>query len=76
MGAIFSAISGIATILKALMGLWNALQKFRDEQRRKELEEQNQRQDKAVEDLKRAQTEEEFNRAQEEIVKNSPTSNP
>lgn len=74
MGAIFSAISGISTIIKALMGLWSAIQTWREEQRRKEVEAKNQKQDKAVEDLKRAQTEEEFNRAQEEIVKNSPTS--
>jgi hypothetical protein len=52
--------------------LWDQFQDFSMAERLKENEERRQRLEKAVEDQKNAQTEDEFDRAQDEITKNLP----
>lgn len=68
-----SGIWAAIQLILRLFGLVDLIREWLATREQAKIEAKNQAQDKAVEDLKHAQTEEEFNRAQEDIVKNSPT---
>lgn len=67
-GQIFAVIE----LLLKLIGLWGQFSDYVDKKRTAEAEERRQRRDQAVDDLKNAKTEEEFNEAQSRIVNNPP----
>lgn len=65
---IFSAIELILKLLK----LWDGFLDWSDAKRKAEMEERQQKRDKAVDDSVNAQTEDEIWRSQDEITRNSP----
>jgi DNA-binding transcriptional regulator GbsR (MarR family) len=67
-----ASIFALIQLLLKLFGLWDQFRNYADTQFKKEIEERRQAREKAIEDLKNAKTEEEFDEAQERIARNSP----
>lgn len=72
----FAGIWAAIQLILRLFGLVDLIRDAFADYKRAQVEKKNQAQDKAVEDLKRATTEEEWNRANDEVNRNSPTSEP
>ena len=68
---IFAQIFTIIQFLLELFGLWKDFVNFTDAWKMKEAEARRERRHKAQEDMKNAQTEEEFKDAQRRLVANS-----
>lgn len=61
----------LISLLLKLIGLWEGLLDFIDKKHSADMEERRQRREKAIEDQKNAQSEKEFDDAQDSIVDNS-----
>lgn len=59
-------------VILRLFKLWDSFGTFVDDKREKDRIERDQARDKAVDKQKNAQTEEEFDRLQDDIARNSP----
>lgn len=59
-------------VILRLFKLWDSFGTFVDDKREKDRIERDQARDKAVDKQKNAQTEEEFDKAQDDIARNSP----
>lgn len=68
-------LTGIFAVIQLLLkaiGLWEQFLDYAEKQKIAEAEKRNQDRNKAVDEQKNAKTEEEFDRAQDKIVDNSP----
>ncbi len=68
----FTAISEFISILKALWDLWRSYQNFQEAQRVKKAIEQQQAREKAADDMEKAVTEDDFNKASDSLHANQP----
>ena len=67
-----SGIFGVVQLLLKLFGLWEQFLDYSDKARAAEAEARKQRREKAVDEQKAAATEDEFDKAQDEIIANKP----
>jgi DNA-binding transcriptional MerR regulator len=68
----FSSITNVIAIIKALIDLWRHLRDFLEQQRKAEAERKRQELDEAMKDAKNAKTEDEVWQSQDRIVRNKP----
>lgn len=67
----FGRIGSIIAILKAVIDLWHYLQAWQDEQERLEVERKKSELAKALEDAKKAQSDEDIFKSQQDVIANS-----
>lgn len=67
-----TGIFAIVQLILKLFGAWEQFLDYADKQRIADAEKRNQDRNKAVDEQKKAQTEEEFDRAQDKIVGANP----
>jgi len=67
-----SGIFSVIQLILKLIGLWEQFQDYSDKERLKASQERTQEREKAVDKQQGAQSEDEFDRAQDDIVKHKP----
>lgn len=70
--AFLKNIGAIVYVMKALIDLIREFQRIKDAQREAESEKKRLEREKAIDEQQKAQNEEEFDRAQDDIVRNKP----
>ena len=68
----WSGLWNLIKLLLALVGLYKPAESAADAARRAEAEKKRQEREKALKDLENAQTEDDFDRAQDSVVRNRP----
>lgn len=68
----FSSIFSIIELILKLIGLWNGFLNYVDKKRIADAEKNRQEREKAVDQLKGAKSEEDFDRAQSDVVIRKP----
>lgn len=65
----FTWIANVFAVLKALLELWKLWQGFQEQQRQEKEERLRKERERAAQDLSNAQSEDEFDQAQDDLVK-------
>lgn len=68
----FSWITKLYTIFKIFLDVWNYIQEYFSSKKRAEEEKRNQEREQAIEDSKKAETDDEIWDSQDRIVNNKP----
>lgn len=68
----FKSITGLVSLIRSLISLISYLRQYQRDLERKAVEERRQKRDKASEDLKNSESEDAFDKAQDELVRNKP----